>query len=190
MGSRFTVTRVTVTRALAVSLALTLAVLGAGAGQAEEEKGVHVTAQQALAGMHWIAGSWSGEMWGGRFHAYYSTPEGGKILSHSHLTRRGKRAFYEFEVFECRGEDLHLLPYPGGKVAGGFTYRSGSVEKRLAVFENPNKDFPTRISYQRVGDDRLVITLSDPHGKSEKSETFDLRRVAPKKDEQKREETK
>ncbi len=179
------VSRFTRTRALAVFVALTVVGLGAGPSQAEDD-GERASAQQTLAGMSWLAGSWSGAMWGGQFHAYYSTPEGGKILSHSHLTRGEKRAFYEFEVFECRGEDLHLLPYPGGKPADGFTCTSGNAKKRLAVFENPKKDFPTRISYQRVGDDRLVVILSDPHGTSKKTETFDLKRVVPQKAEAKK----
>ena len=27
-----------------------------------------------LSGMTWLAGNWSGEMWGGIFHAHYGTP--------------------------------------------------------------------------------------------------------------------
>ena len=30
-----------------------------------------------IAGMGWLAGDWEGPMWGGVFHAYYCTPEGG-----------------------------------------------------------------------------------------------------------------
>ncbi len=39
---------------------------------------------------------------GGTFTSYYSTPEGGKILSHSKLVAGGAIKFYEFEVFEVR----------------------------------------------------------------------------------------
>lgn len=131
---------------------------------------------QVLAAMDWLAGDWNGSIWGGEYHAYYSTPEGGRILSHSRLLQDGKQAFYEFEVFEARDEGVHLQPYPGGRPADGFTLASYDKGARRAVFENPKKDFPTRIVYERVSDSELVITLSDPHGGSDKVERFELSR--------------
>lgn len=159
-----------------LAAALLLGLIGLASTGAEEE-GEYVSPQELLAELRWLSGSWSGSMWGGTFHAYYSTPEGGKILSFSRLEKDGKRVFHEFEVFECRKTLVHLLPFPGGKPAAGFTYDGGNKKQRKAVFENPKKDYPTRIEYHRVADDRLVITLSDPHGKSGKTETFDLKRV-------------
>ena len=115
-------------------------------------------------------------MWGGRFEAHYSTPDGGRILSHSRLFADGRERYYEFEVFEPHGELVQLLPFPKGKPATGFMLKSHDPVARKASFENPDKDFPTRIVYERVADDNLVITLSDPFGDSEKIEIFDLRR--------------
>ncbi len=131
-----------------------------------------------LGSMKWLAGTWRGPAWGGEFTAYYSTPEGGRILSHSELRKGGKLAFHEFEVFQVKAGAVVLNPYPGGQAAAGFTLASLDAKARRAVFENPKKDFPTRIVYERPADDRLVITLSDPHGKSGEEEVFDLKRVA------------
>ena len=38
--------------------------------------------ERDLAGMSWLAGSWTGPMWGGQFTAYYSTPEGAAPQNH------------------------------------------------------------------------------------------------------------
>jgi hypothetical protein len=124
----------------------------------------------------WLAGRWSGPMWGGEFTATYNAPAGGKLLSFSELRQGGKAAFYEFEVFEATADGLVFTPYPRGQRKA--TFKLASSEASKAVFENPDKDFPTRIEYHRAAKDRLVITLSDPHGKSGKTETFDLKRVA------------
>jgi hypothetical protein len=132
---------------------------------------------EELAGMSWLAGAWSGAMWGGRFDAWYSSPEGGKIIGHSKLAREEREVFYEFEVFEAEGEAVVLRPFPGGKRAVTLTLSSHDPEARKAVFENPKKDYPTRIVYHRIADDNLVITLSDPHGGSDKIERFDLKSV-------------
>ncbi len=120
----------------------------------------------------WLAGKWSGPMWGGEFVATYNAPAGGKLLSFSELRKGDTAAFYEFEVFEAAADGLVFTPYPRGQKKE--TFKLASSEAQKAVFENPEKDFPTRIEYHRVKD-RLVITLS---GGGDKTETFDLRRVA------------
>lgn len=129
-------------------------------------------------GLSWLAGDWEGKQWGGEFRAYYSTPEGGKVLSFSELLRSGKVVYHEFERFETRKDSVVMTPYPKGRPAGSFTLTSVDPKKRRAVFENPKKDFPTRIVYERESDKRLVITLTDAHGKSEKTEVFDLQQAA------------
>lgn len=147
----------------------------AGMARSEDEPKPEKPAD-TLARMAWVAGSWHGEMWGGTLEAYYSTPAGGKILSHSQLLKKGKAVFYEFEVFEVDGKVLRYQPYPGGKKAGGFVLTECKPGSKQATFENPKKDFPTRVVFHRASDEQLVITLSDPHGKSDKVETFKLAR--------------
>lgn len=132
--------------------------------------------EQIVAGIDWLAGVWSGAMWDGEFVAHYSAPVGSKVLSYSQLLKDGEETFYEFEVFEARDGEVHLQPFPGGERAGSFTLVQHDDAARKLVFENPDKDFPTRIVYERPSEDRLVITLSDPHGDSEKVEVFDLKR--------------
>ena len=70
-----------------------------------------------------------------------------------------------------------MQPYPGGKRAASFTLKDISLPERRVVVENPKNDFPSRIVYHREADDRLVITLSDPHGGSPKQQVFKLKRV-------------
>lgn len=128
-----------------------------------------------IADLAFLAGDWEGPMWGGVFHAYYCTPEGGRVMSYNTLRKDGRIAYHEFEVFEPDGDKVIFRPFPAGKPADTLTLVECDRKQRKAVCENPQKDFPTRIVYHRVAEDRLVITLSDPHGGSDKTETFDLR---------------
>lgn len=139
-------------------------------------KEVGAKPEATLAEMSWLAGTWSGDMWGGRFEAHYSTPAGGRILSHSRLIKDDEVSFFEFEVFELKEGIVHMQPYPGGKLVTGLTLKTHDAKARRAVFENRDKDYPTRIVYERVGEKQLVITLSDPHGASDKVERFELSR--------------
>ena len=131
-------------------------------------------AAERLAALKWLAGDWSGEMWGGVFHAYYSTPEGGRILSYSRLEKGGKSVFYEFEKLDVQKDQVVYIPFPGGQRKEHFLLTKSAAKS--AVFEQPEKDFPTRIEFVRDGD-VLRITLSDPHNKSDQKEVFVLKRA-------------
>ncbi len=150
-------------RTLLLLAALPLAV-------ADEKKPEGPAAQ--IASMDWLAGLWRGPAWGGTFVAQYTAPEGGMILSTSKLIKEGKAVYFEFERFEASGAAVTLTPYPKGAAAA--TFRLTALEGRRATFENPDKDFPTRIVYDRKADDNLVITLSDASGRRE---MFDLKRA-------------
>ncbi len=135
-----------------------------------------VTGRDLVMSMSWITGDWSGPMWGGTFHAHYASPAAGRLLSESELVKEGRVVHYEFESFRAKGDKVLLTPFPGGKRAATFEMTAYDRAGKKATFENKN-DFPSRIVYHRVADGRLVITLSAPHHDSDKSETFDLKRV-------------
>ena len=175
--SRHTLLQFTLASLLALLLAAPLAVTDEETESASKEKAARATPQQVLGELTWLSGTWQGPAWGGTFTAHYSTPDGGKILSHSTLEKDGRLAFYEFEVFEPKGEVVTMQPYPGGKRVTGFQLKTSDPKAYKVVFENPKKDYPTRITYHRPTEDNLVITLSDPHGKSDKTEVFNLKRA-------------
>ncbi len=158
------------------TLALSLVFFVLSVAVAEEAK--RPSGEEQLAQMTWLAGNWQGKMWGGTFSAYYAKPSDGKLLSYSQLRADGTVRFYEFEVFSAEGGKVTVIPHPGGKRAKKFTLTE--MGKAKAVFENPRNDFPTRIVYERVAPDRLVITLTDPHNESDKKEVFDLKAIAKK----------
>ncbi|MDH3591207.1 MAG: DUF6265 family protein [Planctomycetota bacterium] len=133
------------------------------------------TPKDHLASLSWMAGTWKGPMWGGTFLAYYAAPSDGKMLSYSQLRSGGEMKFYEFEVFSAQDDGVALIPHPRGARAEKFKLKK--IEKNRVVFENPKKDFPTRIVYESPEKGRLKITLSAPHLKSDKTQVFDLKRA-------------
>lgn len=165
-------TRRTVLLACVLLLTASLAPHGARARALEEQPG-----SSALSALGWLAGDWSADAWGGRFHAHYTSPQAGKVLSFSRLVRDGKDAYHEFEVFERVDGAVRMTPFPRGARAVALTLVEGAGGEREAVFENPDKDWPTRIVYASPDAERLVITLSDPHGGSDKVEVFDFTRA-------------
>ena len=55
-----------------------------------------------------------------------------------------------------------LTPFPTARSLRHVSADRLDPKTRLAVFENPSHDFPTKISYQRVAEDSLTILVSGP----------------------------
>ena len=97
--------------------------------------------------------------------------------SASKYTENGKPAGFEFERFQQQGDTLVLTPFPEGMSSVSFPLTEYDAKSKRAVFENLAHDFPTRISYQRTGGNRLTILVSGP-GEDGKEQvlTYDLQR--------------
>lgn len=130
-----------------------------------------------ISDLSWLEGTWRGRIGGRDFEAHYTGVEGEQVLSASKYSENGKPAGFEFERFEQRGDTLLLTPFPEGKSSVSFPLAEYDAGVRRAVFENLSHDFPTRISYQRVANDRLTILVSGPgEDGNEQVLTYALRR--------------
>ncbi len=130
-----------------------------------------------LASMTWLEGSWRGTVDKNVFESCYTSPEGGEILSCSKEIAGGRAIFYELERFFVRGDELILVPHPGGKPSTDvFPLADWDPDARKATFANPEHDFPKTLTYHRAAADRLVITLTGDEGGKPRTETYDLKR--------------
>lgn len=130
-----------------------------------------------VAALDWLEGAWQCEIWGGTFVSIYTPPDGDEIHSSSKLIVDGDVAMFEFERFWADGEGaVWMTPHPGGVPKLPFALTAFDRAARRAVFEHDDNDFPTRIVYRRVSEDRLEVVLDDPHGESDEVHTFDFRR--------------
>ena len=130
-----------------------------------------------ISDLSWLEGTWRGRIGGRYFEAHYTGVEGEQVLSASKYAENGRPAGFEFERFEQRGDTLLLTPFPEGQSSVSFPLADYDAGARRAVFENLSHDFPTRISYQRVANDRLTILVSGPgEDGNEQVLTYALRR--------------
>ncbi len=162
-------------RVLAATLVAVVG-LSASRGVAQDKRAAGATdrAIAAVASLSWLRGSWTGEFMGGRFEAVYTDGAGGKLLSTSKSFEKDRVGFFEFEVFEADGDSVVLTPCPMGRPAESF--KMIKSEERLALFENPNVEFPRSLRYERPEDGRLVIVLDGMRDGKPVRWTFDLKK--------------
>ena len=130
--------------------------------------------QADISALNWLSGDW--EMEG--FKAHYTTPEGGQIFSISRYFKDGKVTFFELEHFYTKDGVIVVNPYPKGDRSVVFKITNFDPAVKKAVFQNPEHDWPTEISYERTSDDRLYIQVSGLQDGKMRVEKFDLKKTA------------
>lgn len=154
-----------------------LALVPGCASQSHDTKAAHAPAHDRF-DLSWLEGAWTASAWDGTLNADYTTRADGFTIGYTHLIKDGVQAYHEFEIFAHDATGFYLIPHPAGKPAPRFALTSHTPGR--AVYENREKDFPTRIVYERIGDsrigDQLIITLSDPLNKTSEPLVFTFTR--------------
>ncbi|MDX1501238.1 MAG: DUF6265 family protein, partial [Thermoanaerobaculia bacterium] len=110
----------------------------------------------------WMAGCWEGQGGGGANRECWTAPGGGLMLGVSRVVGEAGTQFEFLRIASVDG-GLALLASPGGKPPVAF--RLVESADGLAVFSNPDHDFPQRIGYRREGDEmRARVEAVGPDG--------------------------
>lgn len=127
----------------------------------------------------WLAGCWQSrgnrqtlEMW--------MPPAGGLMLGASRTMIGGVVREYEQLVIKAENGTLVYTATPSGQQTASFT--ATSVTDTSFVVENPQHDFPQRISYRRLGADSLIAQIEGPiageRGTGTRGVTFPMQRTS------------
>jgi len=134
---------------------------------------VAVRAEGPLARLAFMSGCWRGPDGKGTVEERIGPADADIMLSTSRYLEGGRVASFEFLQFQARADKTVMIPYLNGKRAGEFTLRPG--EDGIAVFEDPQHDFPKRVSYRKDGDGLVARVEGDP-GDKEKAHEWAMRR--------------
>ncbi len=134
----------------------------------------------AIDDLAFLSGTWRYDTPRGPWIEIWGPPMGDAIAGMMHATRDGESWLYElFTVQERDGEIRYWLRHfdPGlapwaSESQGPLNVRLVEVSENRAVFEDPARDWPQRLVYERTGDE-LVASLE---GEAEEgARTFELR---------------
>jgi hypothetical protein len=118
----------------------------------------------------WLAGEWSLERNGRVVTEVWMAPDGGTMLGMSRTVADGRTVEYEFLVLrqDATGE-IALVAKPSGQAETTFKLIRASATE--VVFENPQHDFPQRVSYTLKPDGSLLAAIEgEKNGKTRRVE--------------------
>lgn len=140
-------------RILPVILVLLALVCGAGCASETLVRGRAVNLSNDDAGLgeaHFLAGHWSTAPTreGDRTEEHWTPASAGTMLGVSRTIRGGRTVFHEFVRIERTPEGIFYVARPSGQSETRFRLVESGAGR--LVFENPEHDFPTRITYLRT----------------------------------------
>ena len=98
------------------------------------------------------------------------------MLGTSRTSRNDSIVEYEQVRIETCAGRVYYVASPSRQATTEFT--ATSLLDSIAVFENPEHDFPKKVIYRRLGSDSIVASIEGPRGGQTRTISFPYRRVS------------
>jgi hypothetical protein len=106
----------------------------------------------------WIAGHWSLERNGRTGTEVWMPPDGGTMVGMSRTVAQGRTVEYEFLLLrQDAAGDIFYVAKPSRQPEASFKLIRATATE--TIFENPQHDFPQRISYTLKPDGTLLAAI-------------------------------
>ena len=127
-----------------------------------------------LASLSWLAGDWAGDDKGTWNEEHWMEPSGGMMLAMHRDLKEGRATSFEFLRIEATPDGIVYFASPKGAPATPF--RMIENQGRRVVFENPEIEFPRRVSYWLGKDGELHARIEGSPGGTPKSKEWTWKR--------------
>jgi Domain of unknown function (DUF6265) len=124
----------------------------------------------------WMSGCWTASNAEPGSIEYWSSPQGGVMLGASKTVKGGKTVAHEFiQIRTLDSGKLAFIAKPSGQSEATFTLVSVSTNE--IVFENPQHDFPQRISYRLVKAGELLARIEGTRNGKQRAIDYPMSKV-------------
>lgn len=125
----------------------------------------------------WLAGCWAADGGEPGTVEHWLPPAGGLMVGVSRTVRSGRAAAFEFMQlrFDDRGRVV-FVALPSGQHEATFVMTGN--EGGAATFENPNHDFPQRVIYRRLSNEKLAARIEGMRDGTVRGVDFPMSRVS------------
>jgi len=134
-------------------------------------------AKASASDMDWMAGSWTGEAFGGSVKEVWAKSEGGAMMGTFSLVTKSKPVFYEFMLFSELDESFALRLKHFNPDMVGWEEKDKFITFRF-IKRDGDRYYFHGLTYEKVGENGLTIYLAlTQKDKSYREEVFKFTRV-------------
>jgi hypothetical protein len=123
------------------------------------QTGTTSTSTADISTLAWIAGYWSGSDRSLEMEEVWMAPKGNTMLGLHRDVKAGRTVSFEFLRIEATADGITYWASPRGKTATPFKLTDSRAD--YAAFENPQHDFPKKITYW-IADGALHAKIEGP----------------------------
>jgi hypothetical protein len=125
----------------------------------------------------WLAGCWASERGEAGSGEQWMAPAGGTMFGVGRTLRGGRTVEHEFMQIRAGADGkLVFIALPSRQRETSFAL--ATIGEREVAFENPQHDFPTRVSYRLQPDERLVARIEGQRDGKPRGIDFSFKRIA------------
>jgi hypothetical protein len=129
-----------------------------------------------LAALAWIAGCWGAVDREAGSGEYWVRTESGELVGIGRSVEDGRTVSFEFMRIHRHGDGIAFSAAPSCQDETVFALVRYDADE--AVFENTANDFPQRIVYRQLSDDRLLARIEGEYRGAQRGVDFPLTRQA------------
>jgi hypothetical protein len=126
--------------------------------------------------LNWIAGCWEGRTGNRIYTEQWMKPAAGLMLGMSRTVTGDRVTAFEFLQIRDDGSGMSYVAKPSGQAEASFKLLRQS--DREVVFENPQHDFPQRITYRLQPDGSLLARIEGKLNGADRASDFSMKPAA------------
>jgi Domain of unknown function (DUF6265) len=132
--------------------------------------------ESPLEQLAWLSGCWASESGEAGSGEHWLPLAGGTMLGIGRTVRNGKTVEHEFLQIRLNAEGkVVYIALPSRQKEATFV--ASSIGERAVTFENPQHDFPQRIIYRALPENRLAARIEGMRGGNLRGIDFPMKRV-------------
>lgn len=129
-----------------------------------------------FSGLTWLSGHWEGIQRKGVYHEEWEITDRNEMKGRAYLIRQGQITNNEILKLHEDSSGIHYtadVSHNSGPVSFKLTYSDNTT----FIFENPEHDFPRKITYVNNENNTLTATVESDEGNNLKKIEYFLRKI-------------
>ncbi len=145
----------------------------------EKAATVKASPYERLDSISWLLGTWTDSSKIGKATETWRKENDSTYTAESFIVSQKDTIFYEQVKLEQRNNEIHcVIKTKGQHDNESVSFKLRSKDAEALVFENPQHDFPTQITYTKIGNDSLYAEISGLAKGQERKEGFPFKKTA------------
>jgi hypothetical protein len=122
------------------------------------------TQTTTLADLSWLSGDWQTAPGGkAQIEEHWTQAAGASMMGMGRTVAGNRTVEFEYLRIEQRTDGIYYVAHPKGRCPG-TDFKLTRASATEAVFENPQHDFPKRVTYRKGAEDSLTATVDGGEG--------------------------